>query len=75
MTHKDAGPAILKTVLNAPWDNTRPLRKAHFSLRGFSNESAATELPMVPYHPVAIEFYRVKGVWTKAMEAANARIK
>ncbi|MEE8332842.1 MAG: TAXI family TRAP transporter solute-binding subunit [Alphaproteobacteria bacterium] len=75
VTHKGADPAILKAVLNALWDNTKPLRKAHFSLRGFSNKTAATDLPMLPYHPVAIEFYRAKGVWTKAMEAANAKLK
>jgi len=75
VTHKNADPAILKAALNALWNNTKPLRKAHFSLRGFTNKTAATDLPMLPYHPVAIEFYRAKGVWTKAMEAANARIK
>ncbi len=75
VTHEGADPAILKAVLNALWDNTKPLRKAHFSLRGFTNKSAATDLPMLPYHPVAIEFYRAKGVWSKMTAAANAKIK
>ena len=75
VTHKDADPAVLREVLEALWNNTEPLRKAHFSLRGFTNKTAATDLPVLPYHPVAIEFYRAKGVWTNEIDAANAKLK
>lgn len=74
VTHKDADPAILTELLNALWNNTKELRKAHFSLKGFTNKAAATDLPVLPYHPAAIEFYRQKGVWTKAIDEANAKV-
>ena len=75
LTHKNADPAIIKDVLTALWDNTKELQKAHFSLRGFAQKSAATKLPMLPYHPAAIAFYKSKGVWSSEIAAANAKIK
>jgi TRAP transporter TAXI family solute receptor len=75
LTHKDADPAILKAALNALWENAKEVQKAHFSLRGFKNKTAATDLPMVPYHPVAIEFYKSKGIWSSKNTAANAALK
>lgn len=75
LTHKNADPAILKDVLNALWENAKELQKAHFSLSGFKNETAATDLPMVPYHPTAIEVYKSKGIWTGEIAAANAAVQ
>lgn len=75
LTHKDADPAMLKAVLKALWDNQAELQKAHFSLRGFKNKTAATDVPVVPYHPVAINFYRSKGIWNSTIAAANAALK
>jgi len=75
LTHKDADPAMLKAVLNALWDNEAELQKAHFSLRGFKNKTAATDVPVMPYHPVAIEFYKSKGIWNSKIAAANAALK
>lgn len=75
VTHKNEDPAIIKEVLEALWNNTKELRKAHFSLRGFTNKSAATDLPVLPYHPAAIAFYREKGVWTKEIDEANAKVE
>jgi TRAP transporter TAXI family solute receptor len=75
VTHKNADPAILKAMLNALWDNEKEVQKAHFSLRGFKNKTSATDLPMLPYHPVAIEFYKSKGVWNSKAAAANAALK
>ena len=75
MTHKNADPAMIKEVLAGLWEGTEELRKAHFSLRGFTHKSAASTLPMVPYHPAAIDFYKSKGVWTEAAAAGNAMVK
>ena len=75
VTHKNADPAVLKAALNALWKNEKEVQKAHFSLRGFKNKTAATDLPMLPYHPAAIEFYKSKGIWSSKIAAANAAIK
>lgn len=75
VTHKNAEPAVLKAALSALWENEKELQKAHFSLRGFKNKTATTDLPMLPYHPVAIEFYKSKGIWSSKVAAANAAIK
>lgn len=64
ITHKDQDPKIIKDVLQALWDNNEELQKAHFSLKGFTKEDAASDLPMLPHHPAAIAFYKEKGVWS-----------
>ena len=75
ITHKDQDPKIINDLLKALWDHTPELQKAHISLRGFTHESAATDLPMIPYHPAAISFYKEKGVWSDGTDKANAMIK
>ncbi len=75
ITHKDQDPKVIADMLNALWDNTPELQKAHISLRGFTHQSAATDLPMIPYHPAAIAFYKAKGVWSDAVDKANAMLK
>ena len=75
LAHKNADPVMVKEILNALWNNEKELRAAHFSLKGFTNKTAATDLPVMPYHSAAIAFYKSKGVWTDAMTAANAALK
>jgi len=75
ITHKNADPAIVKEVLTALWDREKDLEKAHFSLKGFTNKSAVTDLPVMPYLPAAIDFYKAKGIWTDKVAAANAAVK
>ncbi len=74
LTSKNADPGVVMEILNSLWDGTEELRKAHFSLRGFTKKSAATDLPMIPYHKTAIAFYKAKGLWTDKIAAANAMV-
>ena len=62
----------LRDALEALWKSEKEVTKAHFSLRGFKNKTAATDLPMMPYHPVAIAFYKSKGIWKAKHDVANA---
>ena len=57
------GDDSVKKVLNAMWDHEAELTKVHANLRGFKNAAAISEVPVIPYHPAAIEFYKSKGVW------------
>ena len=74
-THAKQDPQVIKDVLNAIWNNIGELNKAHFSLRGFKHKSAASDLPLIPYHPAAIAFYKEKGLWTDKVDKANAMVK
>ena len=72
LVNKDVDGAAIKTVLSALWDHTDTLTKIHRGLAGFTNDRAVTNLPVVAYHPAAIEFYKEKGVWTKEADMASA---
>ncbi len=75
LTHKNVDKKVLADVLNAMWDAEKDLTKSHFSLRGFTNKTAATDLPVLPYHPDAVAFYKTKGVWNDAVEAMHGKLK
>lgn len=63
-----------RAILQTLWDRTEQLNKTHPGLRGFSHANAVSDIPMVPYHPAAVAFYKEKGVWTKEAEAANNKL-
>jgi TRAP transporter TAXI family solute receptor len=71
VANKDLDDATVKTILEALWKETDQLVKIHRNLRGFTHNEAVTTVPMVPYHPAAVAFYKEKGVWSAAAEAAN----
>jgi TRAP transporter TAXI family solute receptor len=68
----DAAP--VRTVLETLWNHYEDVRKIHPVLRGFVNRAAVSKRPMIPYHPAAIAFYKEKGVWNAAADAANAAV-
>jgi TRAP-type uncharacterized transport system substrate-binding protein len=53
------------------WESDQEMVKAHISMGGFTNAAAVTDRPVIPYHPAAIAFYKEKGVWTAAAQAAH----
>ncbi|MGE3248586.1 MAG: TAXI family TRAP transporter solute-binding subunit [Beijerinckiaceae bacterium] len=61
-------------ILQTLWDKTPDLQAAHRSLKGFVKEDAASEIPVVPYHPAAIEFYKAQKLWGDKQEKANAAV-
>jgi TRAP transporter TAXI family solute receptor len=73
--HKDVDGAAIKDILTALWDNQKELRKIHFGLRGFSNKTAISSLPIMPYHKAAVEFYKSKGVWNAKVDAQQKALK
>ena len=73
-TQKAAPDQVVAAVLKAVWDNDEKLRPIHPSFREWTRERAATADITIPYHPAAIRFYREKGVWTPAMDQAQARL-
>lgn len=73
-TQKTAPDQVVAAVLKAVWDNDEKLKPIHPSFREWTRERAATADITIPYHPAAIRFYREKGVWTPAMDQAQARL-
>lgn len=61
---KDASDEAITKMLEAIWENQEQLFGVHPSMRGFTNENAVTDAPVMPYHPAAIAFYKSKGVWS-----------
>ena len=64
----------VKKVLDALWGAEGELVKTHPVMSGFTNNSAVTLRPIVPYHPAAVAFYKAKGVWTEAAEKASVAL-
>lgn len=63
--------AVVTAILATLWEHEEALVRANPSVRGYTNNHAVTEIPAAPYHPAAIAFYKAKGVWTDAAEAAQ----
>lgn len=62
----------VRKVLSALWERNAELVAIHRSLKGFARENAVTQVPVVPYHPAAVAFFKEKGAWTPAADKANA---
>jgi uncharacterized protein len=61
-------------IMNTLWEGTPELQKAHWGLRGFTHPIAVTDIPMLPYHPAAVDFYKGKKMWTAEVEKANEMV-
>lgn len=64
----------VKRILDTLWEKTPELQKAHRSLAGFTHKVAATGIPMLPYHPAAIDFYKGKKLWNDAKQKAHDEV-
>jgi len=73
VAHKDVDGNAVKALLEALWKGTGELGKIHRALAGFTHQAAVTDLPVVPYHPAAVAFYKEKGIWSEAAQRANAK--
>lgn len=73
IAHKDVDGNAVRAALEALWKGTDELVKIHRGLSGFTREAAVSDLPVIPYHPAAVAFYKEKGLWTEAAQKANAK--
>jgi TRAP transporter TAXI family solute receptor len=68
VVHKDVSDETVHDLLEALWENTEELRNTHRGLSGFTQDAAVTDVPVVPYHPAAVEFYKEKDLWNEEVE-------
>ena len=61
----------VRKILAALWDRNAELIAAHRNLAGFTRDKAVTSVPVVPYHPAAVAFFKEKGAWTDVADKAN----
>ena len=73
-THKAQPDHVVTALLKAVWENVAKLVPIHPTFREWTRERAATAENTIPYHPAAIKFYREKGVWTREMDQAQAKL-
>lgn len=65
--------AILR-VMNALWDHADELPGITRTLSTWVPEGYASTDVVIPYHEVAIEFFREKGVWSDELEARQQEL-
>ncbi|MDE0049693.1 MAG: TAXI family TRAP transporter solute-binding subunit [Rhodospirillales bacterium] len=74
LAHKSLDSATAGAIVEALWKGTDALIKSSPIFGGFKRENSVTTLPMAPYHPAAVAFYKGKGLWTDAAMKANDKI-
>ena len=62
---------IAYRFVKAVWEHNDELVKVHPIFRQWTQESMLNPEVGVPYHPGAVRFFKEKGVWTPAAEAAQ----
>ena len=61
-------------VVKALWDYNQELGAAYPPLKDWTQERMVSFKATIPYHPGAIRFFKEKGVWSKEIEALQAKL-
>lgn len=59
---------IIRNIMNALWDHAGDLVSITRTLATWLPENYANTDVVIPFHPVAVEFYKEKGVWTEELD-------
>ncbi len=71
---KDFSNQAAYDTVKALWEYNQELGAAYPSLKDWRRERAVSKDAFIPYHPGAIKFFKEKGIWTKEMEARQAKL-
>jgi TRAP transporter TAXI family solute receptor len=71
---KDFSDQAAYETVKALWEYNQELGAAYPSLKAWRRERMLSKDAFIPYHPGAIKFFKEKGVWTKEMEALQAKL-
>ena len=61
-------------ILKVIWEKNQDLGPAHPALQEWTRDRMASDKPFIPYHPGAVKFFKEKGIWTKEMDALQAKL-
>ena len=62
-------------IIEALWDHMDLVTAISSDFYFFTKpEMLLIDMPMIPYHPGAIKFYKEKGIWTQALEDRQAEL-
>jgi hypothetical protein len=62
LANKDLDDATATKVVEGLWKGTASFVKASPIFRGFQKKNAVTDIPIMPYHPAALKFYKAQGL-------------
>ena len=71
---KDLNDEAAYEVVKAMWEYNQELGAAYPALKAWTRERMVSQHAFIPYHAGAIKFFKEKGVWSKEMEALQARL-
>jgi TRAP transporter TAXI family solute receptor len=71
---KDLGEEAVYEVVKALWVHNQELGEANPILKAWRRERMVSQNATIPYHPGAIRFFKETGVWSKEMDALQAKL-
>jgi len=71
---KDFSDEAAYEVIKALWEYNQELGAAYNTLKEWQRDRMVSDKAFIPYHPGAIKFFKEKGIWTKEMEALQAKL-
>lgn len=61
-------------IIKALWEYNQELGAAYATLKEWRRDRMVSDKAFIPYHSGAIKFFTEKGIWTKEMEALQAKL-
>lgn len=71
---KELGDEAAYEIIKALWEHNQELGAAYPALKAWRRERMVSKNAFIPYHPGAIKFFKEKQIWTKEMEALQAKL-